>query len=69
VWTFGVVGAEAVGQVPALKLLRQPRKPRDVQVEVWLDPARGHLPLRALLTQPDGGAPLELVLQAGSTGP
>jgi hypothetical protein len=40
-----------------------------VHVEVWLDPARGHIPLRALLTQTEGGAPLELVLQPGSTGP
>ncbi len=69
VWTFDVVGPEAVGETTALKLVRQARKPRDVQVEVWLDPGRGHLPLRALLTQPEGGAPLELVLQPGSTGP
>jgi Protein of unknown function (DUF3108) len=69
VWTFNVVGPEPVGQTAALKLVRQARKPRDVQVEVWLDPARGHLPLRALLTQPDGGAPLELVLETRSTGP
>jgi hypothetical protein len=69
VWTFKVLGSERVGEVPALKLLREARKLRDVQVEVWLDPARGHLPLRALLTQPDGGAPLELQLRGGSTGP
>lgn len=69
VWTFNVVGADRVGDTPALKLRREARKPRDVQVEVWLDPARAHLPLRALLTQPEGGAPLELELQTGSTGP
>jgi hypothetical protein len=69
VWTFNVVGADRVGDTPALKLRREARKPRDVQVEVWLDPARGHLPLRALLTQPDGAAPFELQLEAGSTGP
>jgi hypothetical protein len=40
-----------------------------LQVDLWLDPARGHLPLRALLAQPEGGAPLELQLQPGSTGP
>ncbi len=68
VWTFKVIGAEAVGDVPALKLVRQARKPRDVQAEVWLDPARGHIPLRAVLSQPDGGAAFELQLQAGSTG-
>lgn len=68
VWTFNVVGAEHTGDVTALKLVREARKPRDVQVEIWLDPARGHMPVRALLTQPEGGAPLELQLQAGSTG-
>jgi Protein of unknown function (DUF3108) len=69
VWTFNVIGADHVGETAALKLVREARKPRDVQVDVWLDPARGHIPVRALLTQPEGGAPLELQLQAGSTGP
>jgi hypothetical protein len=70
VWTFDVVGPEAVGDTPALKLRRTARKLRDVTIEVWLDPARGHLPLRALQTQADGGAPLELLLEpGGSTGP
>jgi Protein of unknown function (DUF3108) len=69
VWTFKVVGAEPVGEVAALKLVREARKPRDVQAEVWLDPARGHIPLRAVLSQPDGGAPFELQLLTGSTGP
>ena len=68
VWTFNVIGAEQIGEIAALKLVREARKPRDVQVEVWLDPARGHIPLRALLTQPEGGAPLELNLLSGSTG-
>ncbi len=68
VWTFKVIGAEPVGDVAALKLVREARKPRDVQAEVWLDPARGHIPLRAVLSQPEGGAPFELQLQAGSTG-
>jgi hypothetical protein len=63
VWTFNVIGAEPVGDVVALKLVREARKPRDVQAEVWLDPTRGHVPLRAVLSQPDGGAPLELQLQ------
>jgi Protein of unknown function (DUF3108) len=64
VWTFKVIGAESVGDVPALKLVREARKPRDVQAEIWLDPARGHIPLRAVLSQPDGGAPFELQLQS-----
>jgi hypothetical protein len=68
IWTFKVIGAEPVGDVMALKLVREARKPRDVQAEVWLDPARGHIPLRAVLSQPDGGAPFELQLTTGSTG-
>lgn len=62
VWTFTVAGADRVGDTPALKLVREARRLRDVQVEVWLDPARGHLPLRAVPAQADGGAPLELRL-------
>jgi Protein of unknown function (DUF3108) len=69
VWTFDVVGPESLDGAPTLKLVRGPRKLRDLRVEVWLDPAQAHLPVRALLTQPEGGAPLELTLQKGSTGP
>jgi Protein of unknown function (DUF3108) len=68
VWTFKVIGADRVGEVAALKLMREAKKPHDVQVDIWLDPARGHIPLRALLAQPEGGSPLELNLQVGSTG-
>ncbi len=69
VWTFNVLGVDPVADTPALKLLREARRPRDTQVEIWLDPARGHLPLRARLSQPDGGPPLELQLDTPSTGP
>lgn len=72
VWSFAVMGSERVGPTPALKLVREARRPRDTQVEIWLDPARGHLPLRALMTQVDAGAPLELTLDVegkASTGP
>lgn len=75
VWTFQVAGAESVDGTPALKLLREARRPRDTQVEIWLDPARAHRPLRARLAQPEGGPPLELRIDngtptnEGSTGP
>lgn len=51
VWTFEVQGRERLdlpaGEVPeALKLRRQPRRPYDTLVEVWLDPARAWLPVR-----------------------
>jgi hypothetical protein len=69
-WRFSVVGVERLGDAAALKLVHEIERMHDTRVEVWLDPARGHLPLRAVLTPPEGGAPLELNLQReGSTGP
>jgi hypothetical protein len=65
-WTFVVQGIESVevgsGAVRALKLTREPRKPYDTQVEIWLDPAHHHLPVRARLTTLPGGEALELTL-------
>lgn len=66
-WRFEVQGSEALelpaGAVPdALRLLREPSRPYDTRVEVWLDPARQHLPVRALFTTVPGGQPLELML-------
>jgi Protein of unknown function (DUF3108) len=67
VWTFVVQGradldlpAGPVSQ--ALHLLRAPRKPFDTQAEAWLDPARGHLPVRARLSTPDRGDGTDLLL-------
>lgn len=55
-WTIEVIGTETLatrsGPVPALHLRREPRGPYDTRVEVWLDPARQYLPLRA--TQQSG---------------
>lgn len=66
VWSFRVLGNEAVdlpvGPTQAVKLLREPRKPYDTKVEVWLDPQRHYLPVRARLTDTNGD-PLELRLQ------
>lgn len=63
VWAFAVAGSDRIGETPALKLVREARRARDVQVELWLDPARGHLPLKAVLAPTEGGAPLELQWQ------
>ncbi len=63
IWTFAVTGPDRVGETPALKLVREARRARDVQVELWLDPARSHLPLKAVLAPTEGGAPLELQWQ------
>jgi len=67
VWSFQVKGTEGVvtpaGSFPAVKLLREPRKPNDTRVEVWLDPARYYLPVRARLTNVQENDTLELVLE------
>lgn len=60
VWVFVVEGLQAQG----LRLTREPRRPYDTQVEVWLDPARHHLPVRARLSTPPAGETLELLLTA-----
>jgi Protein of unknown function (DUF3108) len=52
--------AGAVAQ--ALHLLREPRRPCDTRVEVWLDTQRQHLPVRAVLTSVPYAQPLELNL-------
>jgi hypothetical protein len=68
VWEFVVQGRESLA-LPAgavadtLRLLRSPRRPYDTRAEVWLDPARDHLPVRALLATVDSGDTTELLLK------
>ena len=67
VWVFRYLQHESVqteaGTVHAAKLIREVREAYDSQVEVWLDPLRHHLPVRASLrTGPDGEG-LDLLLQ------
>ncbi len=61
-WQFDVEGEDSVDGVPALKLLRKPGKPYGTKAQVWLDPVRGHMPLRAIITQGEDGSPLQLDL-------
>ena len=66
-WHFEVQGRQALelpaGEVAdALHLLREAQRPYDTRVEVWLDPAQQHLPVRAVLTTVPGGQPLEFRL-------
>jgi hypothetical protein len=68
VWTLRFVDFEVVdtsaGPVRAAKFSRDARRLYDTHVEVWLDPARHHLPVKARWgTSPDGDA-LELQLQS-----
>jgi hypothetical protein len=62
VWTFEVAGTETVGETPALKLVREPRREQDLRVEVWLDPVHDHRLLRARMIPTQYGTPLELEL-------
>ena len=68
VWSFQSIGIETVpiggASVPAIKLLREPRKVHDTRVEVWLDPQLHHLPVRARLTSSPENETLELVRRA-----
>lgn len=71
VWAFRVQGMEMVtageSTMRTIKLLREPRKPHDTRVEVWLAPGLHYLPVRARLTS--DGAPLELLLQNTQPAP
>lgn len=67
VWQFSVAGLESVPagggrETMALKLVREPRKPYDTRVEVWLDPAREHRPVLARLATNGNDDALELRL-------
>jgi len=42
------------GDVPALKLVRPAPKPDEINVELWLAPSLGYLPVRIRLTQANG---------------
>jgi hypothetical protein len=69
-WRFAVVGVEGANDGGLLKLVHESERAHDTRVETWLDPTRGFMPSRAVLTPPEGGAALELTLQReGSTGP
>ncbi|CAN5767317.1 hypothetical protein BH11PSE8_BH11PSE8_13120 [soil metagenome] len=72
VWVFRCVARESVDAagvaVQAAKFVREPRGPYDTAAEVWLDPQRHDLPVRAALRSGDGDA-LELVLQEANTTP
>lgn len=56
-WAFRSLGPEPLTMFgerrDTMHLLREPRHPYDTRVEVWLDPARHHLPIRATLGSGD----------------
>lgn len=73
VWVFRCLGPEVVetrsGAVAAVKFRREPRGPYDTTVEVWFDPQRHHLPVRAALRSGPNDEGLELRLQGMDLSP
>jgi hypothetical protein len=57
-WYFRVADEEILslpsGELRARRLVRETRQPRDTQVELWLAPSLGHLPVRIRLVQDNG---------------
>lgn len=72
-WAFRCVGPDVVasraGSVAAIRFKREPRGPYDTTVEVWLDPQRHHLPVRAALRAGPNDDGLELHLLDMDTPP
>ena len=66
-WTFRFVATEDVvtegGIISALRWVREPRRPQDTAVEVWLDATLQYMPVRAILGSGAQGEALELVLR------
>ena len=70
-WRFEVGPPEALALadgrvVTALPLRREPARPYDLRVQVWLDPANHHLPALVRLSVVPGGAVLELLADPSS---
>jgi len=73
IWDFRSSGMETIetpsGALQAVKFTRTPRTARDTLAEIWLDPKRHYLPVRARLTQGESDGALDLVLRELHTGP
>ena len=73
VWAFDCTAVESVrtgaGTVDALKFVREPREPYDTQVQVWIDPAQHHLPVRATQKSGPNDEGFELRLQSIEINP
>lgn len=74
IWIFKIGEEENLrlpgGDFTARKLTRNPRYPYDDKVELWLAPALGFLPVRILLTQPNGDfADMRLRERIAAPGP
>jgi hypothetical protein len=71
VWTFRCLGPETIetgaGTVHAIKFVRDARSAYDTTAEVWLDPARHHLPAHVTLRNRSGASELDLLLESLET--
>lgn len=69
VWVFRFDAVERIttdgGAINAVKFVREPRKDHDTLAEVWLDPSREFVPVRARIGNPDDGPMLELLRMQG----
>jgi hypothetical protein len=67
VWTIVHVGAESLplpdGDTPTVRLLREPGRAFNTRAEVWLDPARRYLPVRARLSNGSAADTLQFTLR------
>ena len=66
-WTFTVTGTETAelpaGRVPGtVHLHREPQRPYDTRVDIWLDPARHHLPVRIRMQNRGEGEATDFLL-------
>lgn len=73
IWDLRSSGTETLdtpsGALSTVKFTRTPRSARDTRAEVWLDPKRHYLPVRARLTQGESDGALDLVLRELRSGP
>ena len=73
VWVFRCLGPDTVdsrsGSVAAIHFKREPRGQYDTTVDVWLDPKRHHLAVRALLRAGPNDDGLDLRLHDMDTAP
>jgi hypothetical protein len=70
VWLFTFEESESLnlpgGEVRGIKLVRNPRKPYDQKVEVWLAPQLGYLPARIRITDAGGDSVDQLWLASSA---
>ncbi len=71
IWMFRCIGPETIatpgGSVESIKYMRDPRDTYDATVQVWVDPQRFYLPVRASQQSGPKDDPFELRVQSVTT--